>query len=1469
MSYQFQSLIFCAAKRLSEDYVRKLRLYEKMFRSHKKINLRGDLQKELNTFLSHDFQTFSRQTRGACAAKSKFTSMKVIMNSTYELLKEECTEAVNDPHFILHPNKISEVNSIRHSQQSTSRYSSSAVPVMALTKASDKDINKLLSLFSDIDIDEKSRTTKLEILTSFFPIVSTETPHGVSMQQTKNCSKCEKKFSVFSKPNECYWCGGKFCKSCPVRIQAFSRLGPKPQSLCTKCTDHFQTLDLECWTEASINYVSKNDLKASLGCLAMAVSVGLEIGNVIEPVKKAIHSLLSGHPQVALILIMHLMNQTSKNSVEMLKVTILATMAVKKMAEDPSLSSEEKWNLMLASNEVSCYAMELESSIEHSIEIPSFRSTHEDIKSSLCALSEIKIHEDEMKLFSCTTKLESLWHSRDLKGIVTALTSGDSIYIDALEAFIKNKDGYINRMLPSDRYPIIFLRGVLKLVQGQVRPGLDDIESAAWYSLQDDFLSEEIIHVFLVLLNDPANNLFLLSGIREACTAPKSVIDSSEPIYGGDKNNLLLLPPPSDIKPPFSQMWPEFSIQGHNVKCFRKYEMAVFKQVTEKMWTSWEAGLAYIDLISSCSHPSEFVLCFLHASFWLLDDLEKKPKLALNKVFAHKELIINILQQVHGITSLALHPGMQLYVSRLALRILTSIFQLKDAKQIISEEDCKLYKQLLQVIVKTGRMNPFWQAHAVPVSEALILNITSGRLHSDFLLGLQDVDPLHRPISETELKYQLYENDLRCITPLPDSACARERAMESLLHEKGYSWEDVVRNLTSHLSPRDSEGWLQSQNSRMGTRNLEYAELKGFVIDLDNNSIEIIVTPANPREGKVGLFSQEDIAAVLQLESSEVLPIYFSLDPPSKHERFHPFQLMTTSSDRLYNTDLLHTLFQTDYLLKSFSVGAEVSSNPPFNQRPCSDGLTKNLPSRLKRAIRPVAERGPSLSNIHRFWIQADELPCDQHHSGSKIEFRFGEMKMCIRSHPLLYDSNGKLIDTLHEDDPESPEATFASDLTKHYDELGLHFPIFLRLRELCKLQVYGALVHSMLKDLESKADGVGVTVSRELLTEIQTDARQQYQANIDEALSNLSREVGVWPAADDHCTVSAEIDRVMRDLPYNVVAYRSDVQPLVEDALHKKDQSTLSQIVDAFVESSSNQLSRYSLESHVRAWLSSRNSNSTRELRDFICSSMPLPTSSEIRQSLIQSCVSQYNSFNRLVKSLKKPSSPTNCGKSCHWVPAAVLIKEDLNSRAICYGGVLVAPKIIPARIGTFRGSTRYISVQNCTVSYRSNGKPVGIGGYKARVVGGSKASGLSHPWDNLVNKKGRVNRPKMEQGKKRSINNNARAAVLSEGSGNGNGSDGSGSDDDWDKIKKEATCKAEHRGTTYYKRKGTDEWISRDTAGHGGAAFKVWKDKRSKLVFHSSYDENFKKMEGKHESNQRREIMKSHLIVKRGCRN
>ena len=212
-----------------------------------------------------------------------------------------------------------------------------------------------------------------------------------------------------------------------------------------------------------------------------------------------------------------------------------------------------------------------------------------------------------------------------------------------------------------------------------------------------------------------------------------------------------------------------------------------------------------------------------------------------------------------------------------------------------------------------------------------------------------------------------------------------------------------------------------------------------------------------------------------QLDASELYPIFFSLDPPNENQRFHPFQQFRYGTEKLQKTPLLHTLFETDYLLKSFSVGSEVSAKPPFSQRPCKEGLLKNLPPHLQEAVKPVAERGHTLSNINRFWIQAEELIYDQNQVGSKITVRLGNLKMKIRSHPLLPGADGKLQDTEHETDPDSPEAKFADDLTSHYNEIGLHFPMFAHLCELAKRQLIGIILRSILDEMKEKADGKGV----------------------------------------------------------------------------------------------------------------------------------------------------------------------------------------------------------------------------------------------------------------------------------------------------------------------------------------------------------------------------------------------------------
>ena len=73
-------------------------------------------------------------------------------------------------------------------------------------------------------------------------------------------------------------------------------------------------------------------------------------------------------------------------------------------------------------------------------------------------------------------------------------------------------------------------------------------------------------------------------------------------------------------------------------------------------------------------------------------------------------------------------------------------------------------------------------------------------------------------------------------------------------------------------------------------------------------------------------------------------------------EHYHPFQQFRYSPNSYQDTDF-HTMFETDYLMKSFSVGSEVTAKPPFKQRPRREGLLKGLPHRLVEALKPVHER--------------------------------------------------------------------------------------------------------------------------------------------------------------------------------------------------------------------------------------------------------------------------------------------------------------------------------------------------------------------------------------------------------------------------------------------------------------------------------------------------------------------------------
>ena len=138
-----------------------------------------------------------------------------------------------------------------------------------------------------------------------------------------------------------------------------------------------------------------------------------------------------------------------------------------------------------------------------------------------------------------------------------------------------------------------------------------------------------------------------------------------------------------------------------------------------------------------------------------------------------------------------------------------------------------------------------------------------------------------------ELRYHLYENDLKKLQVLDEDDKPKEKAMSALLKRVGLSLDDVSNLLYSPQSPRSKDGWLIQQKT-LGTHE-QFSSLHGIVIDInsENPSISLLTVPTDEKIGKVGLFSTTDVNTVLQLDSENLFPIYFSLDPPNR-DQTHP-----------------------------------------------------------------------------------------------------------------------------------------------------------------------------------------------------------------------------------------------------------------------------------------------------------------------------------------------------------------------------------------------------------------------------------------------------------------------------------------------------------------------------------------------------------------------------------------------------
>jgi hypothetical protein len=136
------------------------------------------------------------------------------------------------------------------------------------------------------------------------------------------------------------------------------------------------------------------------------------------------------------------------------------------------------------------------------------------------------------------------------------------------------------------------------------------------------------------------------------------------------------------------------------------------------------------------------------------------------------------------------------------------------------------------------------------------------------------------------------------------------------------------------------------------------------------------------------------------------------------------------------------------------TMGIEVSASPPF-LRKNTNKLLSGLSPRLREELTNIRGRQTvSLSgNTHRFWIQTGKLTVAGSQGSDRIISRYGRLEMKVLTHLLRIDKHGREVDDeISDKDELITELTEA--LTEHYDEIGMKFPEFARLRELAKIAV-------------------------------------------------------------------------------------------------------------------------------------------------------------------------------------------------------------------------------------------------------------------------------------------------------------------------------------------------------------------------------------------------------------------------------
>ena len=953
---------------------------------------------------------------------------------------------------------------------------SNTMYVSDLSAVSEGNLNLLLQLFS-MPSQFQTKEEVLQALMQYIPM----RPKSCNPNQLTCSMQCTKCLSPTLVSKECSGCGRPFCAQCPLRKgKLLSHGSSKLVPLCSECHNEMHMCEAKGWKEKCMQLLEseKNeDIQAAVACLLMGIyATKCSSSTAISHVNKTARQLIKeGLPELAMPLL-SATTSLSETPAEIIRAHILTSKALESMAYNAYTLPREQLFLLKAAK-AECDAVSRVKSL--GTEVPDLSTRISTLERTVNIIESEDKRQLKGAIQIASSKLVNAWTARNWDDIFQLLsdTSNEHLKrpdkanptIQAVKKFVETNNGDHNELI------LKFLEGYVCIFEGNICEGLANIEMSVWSSgkeISSKFYSIAIDLVIGVLVQHPENVMPL-----------QNLHSSLEKISVGSSIDPSIVLPSlhlkeEDLLPPFGVQWPHLSQFCTGV--IKSFEDFAVRKVTKGEWTGTKAAENYLDLIEKCHSQDEIAVCFLNAALWLLKALKEKcteTPLA-SELYSLKMAVFHYITQAFIVAVSCLQTGMQFYVARVALA--ATLLASKYAGEQATPSDARRVAQFLYGFLHAARFCPFWKAPLISASEANILTKMLDKQHSTFVSKLKFLPKEFCHLQQYEVHYKLYENHLTGLQKQDTPDNVKHQAMQELLQKNGLNWDNISSLMKTSLCKRSPEGWICNQQP-IGT-NLEFSEIKGLRVHFSSCSpliLELLVIRSN---GKNGLVSSSDMDTFLTVEPNELLPLYFSLDPPSRDEKYHPFQELRFHPRALQNTEVLETLLDADYLMKFFSVGSEVSANPPFNQRPSVDGLLSKLPPKLKEALKSIPDYGSAKSSMYRFWIEANEMKYDIEHYGHVITVKCANPELIIRKHRLYHDPDGKLHDTKDDDDPDSPESKFAAAMTENYDEIGNYFPAFARLKELCKLQ----LLTTYIKDNVTKFS----TNAQLVVNDIETNAK-------------------------------------------------------------------------------------------------------------------------------------------------------------------------------------------------------------------------------------------------------------------------------------------------------------------------------------------------------------------------------------------